>query len=555
MPPSASAFRSPSGCSTCRTSRIPALLVLGAYGAYLLGDVRPGSVAGRASPDAGVLPRSASPLYRFYHADLREARQRRRPARARVLLRRRVHRRSGADPELRRGPAHGARPLTSARAFELGDMRIPMRMLVAFGVALVLIAGARALSVADVHRPRDQGRGAGRDRAGADGRRPGAHQAMGLRHRHRHCALAGALLIIVARSSRARPRSISAAPSASSCWRAWAACRARWSPASSWASPRASCSPRSAHPGRPRSPSALLLLVLAVRPAGPVRALMMDALDSASGSARRSVVALACRHGADRRATNTVFFAGYVVLQFIVLATAWNILGGYAGYVNFGSGAFFGVGAYTAVAPDQGLRGAAARADRGGGAASARLLGFAIGAADLAPARHLLLDRHGRDRHHLRDPRASTGISSAAPAACSSCSRRRRRSSRPTRRCCSSSMALLAVLVASRWRATSRSPWIGRGLRAIRDDEEAAESVGRSDAEAETVRLRALRRADGRCRRAVSALHEFIEPAVGLQPELRGVGARHADHRRHRELGRPGDRRGPARRPRSRSSP
>ena len=30
------------------------------------------------------------------------------------------------------------------------------------------------------------------------------------------------------------------------------------------------------------------------------------------------------------------FFAGYVVLQFIVLATAWNILGGYCGYVNFG---------------------------------------------------------------------------------------------------------------------------------------------------------------------------------------------------------------------------
>lgn len=43
------------------------------------------------------------------------------------------------------------------------------------------------------------------------------------------------------------------------------------------------------------------------------------------------------------------FFAGFVVLQFIVLATAWNILGGYAGYVNFGTSAFFGVGVYTAV--------------------------------------------------------------------------------------------------------------------------------------------------------------------------------------------------------------
>jgi branched-chain amino acid transport system permease protein len=43
-------------------------------------------------------------------------------------------------------------------------------------------------------------------------------------------------------------------------------------------------------------------------------------------------------------------FAGYVVLQFVVLATAWNILGGYCGYVNFGSAAFFAMGAYTTVA-------------------------------------------------------------------------------------------------------------------------------------------------------------------------------------------------------------
>ena len=43
------------------------------------------------------------------------------------------------------------------------------------------------------------------------------------------------------------------------------------------------------------------------------------------------------------------FFAGYVILQFIVLSTAWSILGGSAGYVNFGTNAFFGVGVYTAV--------------------------------------------------------------------------------------------------------------------------------------------------------------------------------------------------------------
>jgi branched-chain amino acid transport system permease protein len=43
------------------------------------------------------------------------------------------------------------------------------------------------------------------------------------------------------------------------------------------------------------------------------------------------------------------YFAGYVVLQYIVLATAWNILGGYTGYVNFGIPAFIAVGAYSTV--------------------------------------------------------------------------------------------------------------------------------------------------------------------------------------------------------------
>jgi branched-chain amino acid transport system permease protein len=45
-----------------------------------------------------------------------------------------------------------------------------------------------------------------------------------------------------------------------------------------------------------------------------------------------------------------LFFAGYVVLEYIVLATAWNILGGYCGYVNFGTAAFFALGAYCTVA-------------------------------------------------------------------------------------------------------------------------------------------------------------------------------------------------------------
>src|SRR6202030_2775418 len=53
---------------------------------------------------------------------------------------------------------------------------------------------------------------------------------------------------------------------------------------------------------------------------------------------------------ASRLISNDYFFsATYTVLQFIILATAWNILGGYTGYVNFGSAAFFATGAYSSV--------------------------------------------------------------------------------------------------------------------------------------------------------------------------------------------------------------
>jgi branched-chain amino acid transport system permease protein len=62
-----------------------------------------------------------------------------------------------------------------------------------------------------------------------------------------------------------------------------------------------------------------------------------------------SAVAAAVFFGARLFGNDYVFFAGYTVLQFVVLATAWNILGGYCGYVNFGTAAFFAVGAYTTV--------------------------------------------------------------------------------------------------------------------------------------------------------------------------------------------------------------
>lgn len=51
----------------------------------------------------------------------------------------------------------------------------------------------------------------------------------------------------------------------------------------------------------------------------------------------------------DQAQTDYGYLAAYTVMQFVALATAWNILGGYAGYVNFGVAGFFAVGVYTSV--------------------------------------------------------------------------------------------------------------------------------------------------------------------------------------------------------------
>jgi len=45
----------------------------------------------------------------------------------------------------------------------------------------------------------------------------------------------------------------------------------------------------------------------------------------------------------------------YVILQATMMAVAWNILGGFTGYVNFGSAGFFAIGAYTTVALNKAL--------------------------------------------------------------------------------------------------------------------------------------------------------------------------------------------------------
>jgi len=62
-----------------------------------------------------------------------------------------------------------------------------------------------------------------------------------------------------------------------------------------------------------------------------------------------TAVAIAVLAFAHALGVDYFYFAGYTILQFIVLSTAWNILGGYCGYVNFGTAAFFAMGAYSSV--------------------------------------------------------------------------------------------------------------------------------------------------------------------------------------------------------------
>lgn len=73
-----------------------------------------------------------------------------------------------------------------------------------------------------------------------------------------------------------------------------------------------------------------------------------------------------------------VFFAGYVVLQYVALATAWNIAGGYAGYINFGTAGFFGAGSYIAVAVAKAFA-APLLVQILCGAAVGGMMGFAVG--------------------------------------------------------------------------------------------------------------------------------------------------------------------------------
>ena len=169
------------------------------------------------------------------------------------------------------------------------------------------------------------------------------------------------------------------------------------------------------------------------------------------------------------------FFAGYTVLMFVVLSTAWNILGGYAGYVNFGTSAFFGLGAYTAVVLFKWL-GAPLAVQITAGAAMGALLGFGVGMLTLrlrgiffAIATVAVIFIMETLMINWRYVGGATGLQLLRPEAMAPFA--------SYTRMLFVVMALMAVAAVALARYVQTS-WIGRGLRAIRDSEEAAEASG-----------------------------------------------------------------------------
>jgi len=169
------------------------------------------------------------------------------------------------------------------------------------------------------------------------------------------------------------------------------------------------------------------------------------------------------------------FFAIYGILQFVVLAVAWSILGGYAGYVNFGTSAFFGVGVYTAVFLSKAL-GAPLAAQIAAAAIVGAFLGFAVGLITLrmqgiffSIATIALTIIIETTVTNWRFVGGAAGVQLQRP---------------PVLPLFNSYVAMLffvqamLVVVAIAVARYIQISWIGRGLQALKDDELAAECTG-----------------------------------------------------------------------------
>jgi branched-chain amino acid transport system permease protein len=178
------------------------------------------------------------------------------------------------------------------------------------------------------------------------------------------------------------------------------------------------------------------------------------------------------------------FFAAYGILQFIVLAVAWSILGGYAGYVNFGTSAFFGVGVYTAEFLFK-ATGAPLGVQIAAAALVGALLGFAVGLLTLRMqgiffsiatiALTIVIETSVTNWRYVG---GAAGIQLQRPSVMAPF-----HSYVQMLFFIQACMVVLAIAIAR----YIQNSWIGRGLQALKDDEVAAECTG-----VPTLRLKVL---------------------------------------------------------------
>ena len=163
------------------------------------------------------------------------------------------------------------------------------------------------------------------------------------------------------------------------------------------------------------------------------------------------------------------------VLQLMILGTAWNILGGFCGYVNFGSPAFVGLGAYaSALLAKAGAWPLVAQILVG--AMVAGILGFLIGVMTLRLrgihfaiatfALSVILETSANNWDYMGGSRGSMIIPPNYHTFVGDYIRVL---------LLASAVILVIAVAAARYIQIS---WIGRGFRAIRDDEHAAQSCG-----------------------------------------------------------------------------
>ena len=228
------------------------------------------------------------------------------------------------------------------------------------------------------------------------------------------------------------------------------------------------------------------------------------------------------------------FYLAYLVFQYVALALGWNILGGYAGFVNFGASAFFAAGAYSTVALTKTIGASLPTCVAAGGAVGAtlgllmgaltlRLRGvyFAISTLSLSIVLETLVVNWsyvgGSSGAYLVRPKVFAPFTTYTEYLCLT-------------------MFLIAAGAAVASAAIERSS-VGAGLTAIRDDETAAAALGVPTLRLKLVAATISGAILGMAGTPLPFYNSYVNPELGLRDWLFGQRPCHGVGWRRGKLG------------------